>query len=155
MKNASGMQRFFRVLARFFASRVALHPLKFCREMSKHWCFLDDTKAAQLAPIRVNLLGDLNDVIDMALCVDATWNGKTDKLHRRRDQSPHRIIFSEHYTPDLHGSDSPNAVQLAHDGLTGILMRGDMRCKSLCIQVDRVSARRPNDWHSNGDEFLA
>src|SRR5207249_5296315 len=106
------------------------HLFKFRREVPQHRRRLDDAQTAQALSLLENLDDRFDHVIDMALRVNAAWDGEAHQFHG----GPGRVAGvgidrAEHYAANLDGTDAGVTIKSAHQRLARKLIGGNMRGK--------------------------
>src|SRR5260370_15530470 len=83
-----------------------------CREMPQRLGFFDDAQPAQLIAAREDLDDRFDDVIDVALRIDAARNRQPNQLHRRmRRFARVGIDAAEHHAADFDGPNAGMAIK--------------------------------------------
>src|SRR4051812_549915 len=116
-------------------------------EVPKEWCFIAEAHAGDLLAILPNLENDFDYVIDVALCVNASWYCEPHQVHLRSG--------GEHQGADFYRADSTFEIQLGCKCHSRKFIRRDVRQESTRIKIDSVSARRLHDRHALARDVVA
>src|SRR5450631_4870329 len=90
---------------------------------------------------------DLDDVVDMALGVDAAGDGEAHEIHLRSG--------SKHQSADFYGADSAFQIKFCGEGYAGELVGGDVREEGAGVEIYDVATGGLYDGNSLGRNVIA
>ena len=134
---------------------ILLQRLESRGKMAELWRFIYDLVSAKVFSFAENFLNAFDDIIDVALRIHPSRNRKTDQFHRRWNMFPVRVILPEHDAPNLDRANTSDRIQFRHDRLAGELFLRDMRKKSFCVDVNRMTARRLKNRNPYLGQFIS
>ena len=115
---------------------------------------LGDPVAAQVGRPGGDREDDLDHVVDVALGVGPAGDRQADQVHRGRGLGPVRVA-PEHDRADLAAADPAHLVERDGQRLARVVERRDVRQEGPGVEVDGVTADRPDDRHPGRVERVA
>src|SRR4051812_15333392 len=118
-----------------------------CGEVAQEWGFVGQVHAGDLLAVLPDFQDDLDNVVDVALGVDAAGDRQADQVHL--------CGRGEHECPDFYRTDSTFQIQFCRESYAGKLVRGNVREKGARVEIDGVAARRLDDGNSVACDVIA
>src|SRR5271166_5953938 len=122
--------------------------------MAHRGCLPGDLVAAQLVLFGDEILEYLDEVIRMALGVDAPRKREAHQIHAGRGLGAVRSL-AEHHGTDLAGSDSALDVEGDRERLARILKRSKVGKHAPRIDEHGVASRGFDDWYAESGQAFA
>ena len=115
--------------------------------MPEEWGFVGEAHASDRFALAINLKNHFDQIVDVALGIDAAGHGEANEIHLRGS--------GEHEGADFDGADPAFEVKLGGKGDAGELLDWDVRQEGASINIDGVAAGRLDDGNSAGSDVIA
>ena len=133
---------------------MSVYLFQFRREMTEHGRLFNDAQSSYIPPFFKHADDDFCDIVDMALRVDPSWDGKAHKFQGCRYELMVGVIFSEHQRSDLHTPYAAFQIERTGQGLAGISLDRNMREEGLRIKVDGMPTSRLHHGNTRRNQFF-
>ena len=116
------------------------HRLQVRGKVPQEWRLIGEPHAADFVAVAPDLEDDFNQVVNVALRVDAARNGEAHEVHLRGG--------GEHQRADFDGANAAFEIKFGGEGDAGELVLRNVRQEGARVEVDGVAARRLHDGHA-------
>lgn len=116
-------------------------------EVPEERCFIGEAHAADAFALLPDFKNDLDEIIDVTLCVYAAWNREAHEVHSRSGGEDERANFD--------GAHATFKIKLASRCTTGEFCRRNVRQECARVEIDGMASGRLDDGHAFASDVIA